>query len=373
MIPDRVLDRRTLNRALLARQLLLARQSMPVLDAVAHLVGLQAQAPMPPYFGLWSRLAGFDPGGLAKLLVERRVVRTPLLRATIHLATAADCRSLRRLLQPVFDRALVSHPERSAELARVDRAELASAGRELLAAKPATSKALGQLLAQRWPDRDPAALAYGVQQLVPLVQVPPRGVWGASGQASWTTVDTWLGAPGGAALAASDLVRRYLAAFGPALVADVQHWSGLPGLAEVVEPMGLRTFRDEHGRTLYDLPEAPLPDPHTPAPVRFVAPFDNLVIGHADRTRVITDAHRRRVFTINGIVHGTVLVDGFVAGSWRLEQTRTAATLTVTPFQRLPGAGRAALESEGMDLLAFAAPEAATRDLRFAPGVQALS
>lgn len=362
-----ILDRRTLNRALLERQLLLARRTVPVLAAVAHLVGLQAQAPMPPYFGLWSRLVGFDPDQLGRLLVDRRVVRAPLLRGTIHLVTAADCRPLRRLVQPVFDRMFLANPDRSAALTGLDRATLAAAGAGLLAELPRTGKALGSLLAERWPDRDPAALAYGVQCLVPLVQVPPRGVWGASGQPTWTTVDAWLDGSPDQPLLAEELVRRYLAAFGPALVADLQHWSGLTGLAEVVTRMELRTFQDEQGRRLYDLPEAPLPAPDTEAPARFVAPFDNLLIGHADRTRVISDEHRRRVFTVNGIVKGTVLVDGFVAGSWRLDQPRTGAVLTVEPFAPLSTADREALESEGAELLRFAAGPAADHDLRFAP------
>lgn len=362
-----ILDRRTLNRALLERQLLLRRRRMPVLDAVRHLVGLQAQAPTPPYFGLWSRLAGFDPDGLSQLLVTRRVVRAPLLRATIHLVVAGDCPPLRRLLQPIFDRALVSNPDRSPALVGIYRPALASAAGRLLAEQPRTSKALGAELAQHWPDHPPAALAYGAQQLLALVQVPPRGVWGAAGQPSWTTVDSWLGtAPDPPALAAEELVRRYLAAFGPAAVADAQHWSGLPGLAEVVERMDLRRYRDERGRVLFDLPEATLPDPDTPAPARLVAPFDNLVIGHADRTRVISDDHRRRVFTINGIVKGTVLVDGFVAGSWRLDQRQSAATLAVEPFVRLAAADRAAVAAEAGRLLEFAAPAGASHELQLA-------
>lgn len=359
-----ILDQRTLNRALLERQLLLRRHRLPVLDAVRHLVGLQAQAPTPPYFGLWSRLEGFVPDQLSQLLVARDAVRAPAMRATIHLLAAEDAPPLRRLLQPVFDRALVN-PDRAGPLAGIDLPALAGAAGRLLAEQPRTSKALGAQLAEHWPDRPPAALAYGAQQLLALVQVPPRGLWGAAGSPAWTTVDTWLGTPPDPpALAAAKLLRRYLAAFGPATVTDAQHWSGLPGLAEVVEP-DLRRYWDERGRVLFDLPEATLPDPDTPAPARFVAPFDNLVIGHADRTRVISDEHRRRVFTINGIVKGTVLVDGFVAGCWRLDQTRTATTLAVEPFARLARADRAAVAAEADRLLEFAAPAGAARQLRY--------
>lgn len=359
-----ILDRRTLNRALLERQLLLARQAMPALDAVTHLVGLQAQAPTPPYLGLWSRLAGFHPEALARLLVERRAVRASLMRGTIHLVAAPDCLPLRRLLQPLYERFLHVDSGRNPVLDGLDRGELAAAGRSLLAEQPQTARALGGLLAERWPGRDPAALAWAVHQLLPVLQVPPRGVWGASGPAAWTTVDAWLGRTPGRAMPPGRLVRRYLAAFGPAAVADVQHWSGLTGLGEVVARLRLRRFRDEHGRTLYDLPDAPLPDPDTPAPVRFVAPFDNLLLGHADRTRVITDDHRRRVFTVNGIVKGTILVDGFVAGSWRIDRDRATATLTVEPFVSLSTPDREAVEVEGTALLDVAAAGAAAREVR---------
>jgi hypothetical protein len=372
MATDPLLDRRTLNRALLERQLLLHRHAMPVLDAVGHLIGLQAQAPTPPYFGLWSRLVDFDPVALSRLLVARQVVRAPLMRVTIHLVTAPDCLPLRGLLRPLFDRAFPANPEHSRTLAGIDRDKLAAAGRELLDAgsetgTPLTSKALGLLLAERWPGSPPRALAYGVAHLLPLVQVPPRGVWGASGPPAWACADSWLDAGWPVAAAAESLVRRYLAGFGPAAVADLQQWCGLTGLGEVVEGMPLRTFRDEQGRRLYDLPDARLPDPDTPAPVRFVAPFDNLLLSHADRTRIIADEHRPRVFTVNGIIKGTVLVDGFVAGVWKLDQQRSATTLTVQPFRKLSTRDRRAVEAEAAALVRFAAPTAATSEIRFVP------
>jgi winged helix DNA-binding protein len=359
-----ILDRRTLNRALLERQLLLRRHSMPVLDAVGHLIGLQAQAPTPPYFGLWTRLTGFDPAELSRLLVERRVVRASLMRVTIHLVAAPDCLPLWHLLRPIFDRAVLANPQHGPVLAAIDRDKLAAAGRALLTQQPRTSKALGELLAQRWPDADPRSLAYGIQGLLPLVQVPPRGVWGASGPPAWTAAESWVDRPA-AELPAAGLVRRYLAAFGPAAVADIQHWCGLGGFGEVVKKLPLRTFRDEQGRLLYDLPAAPLPDPDTPAPIRFVAPFDNLLLSHAERTRIISDEHRRRVFTVNGIIKGTVLVDGFVAAIWKVDQRRSAATLTIEPLVTLSTQDRQAIEAEGAALLSFAAPTAATGDIRF--------
>ncbi|HEY8472809.1 MAG TPA: winged helix DNA-binding domain-containing protein [Natronosporangium sp.] len=358
-----LLDRRTLNRALLDRQLLLRRHVMAPLDAVRHLIGLQAQAPTPPYYGLWSRLARFDPAELSGLLERRSVVRATLLRGTIHLVAAEDCLPLHALLRPLLDRLLLANPQHATTLADIDRDKLAAAGRELLSGPPLTGKALGERLAERWPDRDGRGLAYGVQYLVPVVQAPPRGLWGRSGQPAWVCAEAWLGQPATPAMPPAVLVRRYLAAFGPASVADLQHWSGLTNLGEVVKQLPLRTFRDEHGRTLYDVDGAPLPDPDTPAPVRFVAPFDNLLLSHADRTRIISDEHRPRVFTVNGIIKGTVLVDGFVAATWRLDQQRKRATLTVEPFGRLSSRDRAAVEAEGTALLEFAAPTADHREL----------
>jgi hypothetical protein len=224
---------------------------------------------------------------------------------------------------------------------------------------------LGKRLARHWPDRNPAALANAVRTYVPLVQVPPRAVWGRTGAARHTPADTWLPRRPGPEPGIDELVRRYLAAFGPASVADVQSWSGLTRLGEVVDRMrpGLRGFRDGNGVELFDLPRAPRPDPDTPAPVRLVAPFDNLTLGHADRDRIIGAAERKRLFTVNGVMPGTVLVDGFVAGSWRLDQRKDAAVLRVEPFSAWPARVVDDVVAEGGRLLAFAAPGVAA-DIR---------
>ncbi len=361
-----VLSLRALNRATLARQMLLERCRLPALDAVERLVGLQAQAPLPPYFGLWARLVDFRPDELAGLLENRSVVRIALMRSTIHLVSGRDARMLRPLVQPVLDRGLTGVYGRP--LDGMDVAALATAGRALVEERPRTFSELGTLLRTRWPDREPNALAQAVRTTVPLVQVPPRGLWGGSGQAAHTSVESWLGAPLEPQPSAAELVRRYLAAFGPASVRDIQQWSGLTRLGAVVKQLRpeLHSYRDEHGRELFDLPEAPRPDPDTPAPVRLVAEFDNLVLSHADRTRVIADEHRPGVFTINGVIPGTVLVDGFVRGTWRVNRRRGAAVLSVQPFVRLTRQVRKDVEAEGERLLAFAAPEAATRSLEFA-------
>jgi hypothetical protein len=370
-----VLSLRALNRALLDRQMLLRRVPLPdagpraerVIETIEHLAGLQAQAPFPPYYGLSSRLAGFRPGDLAELILSRRVVRIALMRGTIHLVSARDCLMLRPLVQPVLDRGMSAVFGR--QLTGVDAAALAAAARILVEEKPRTFSELGALLHGRWPDHAPAALAQGVRALVPLVQVPPRAVWGAAGQAAHTSAESWLGGSLEASPRQEDLVTRYLAAFGPATVMDMQAWSGLTRLREAVERLrpGLRTFRDEQGAELFDLPDAGRPDPDVPAPVRLVAEFDNLILSHADRARIISESSRKRIFTRNGIFPGTVLVDGFVVGMWRLARSRRAAALIIEMFEPLGERDRDAVISEGGRLLAFAAPDAPAHDIQFAP------
>jgi hypothetical protein len=369
------LSRRALNRALLGRQLLLRRDPLPgaagpragrVIETVEHLVGLQAQAPFPPYYGLWSRLDGFRPGDLSGLILERRVVRIALMRGTIHLVSADDCLRLRPAVQSVLERGLRANFGR--QLTDVDRAALARAGRALVEDRPMTLHELGGALAPRWPQYPPNALAQGVRALVPLVQVPPRAVWGQAGQAAHTSAEAWLGRPLQAVTSLEAVVLRYVAAFGPATVADAQAWSGLTGLREVVGRLGpqLRTFRDEQGRELFDLPDAPRPDPDTPAPVRLVAEFDNLVLSHSDRTRVISEPDRQRLYSRNGIFPGTVLIDGFVRGMWRVTTARGAAVLAIELFREADG-DRDAVAAEGEHLLEFAAPGSPDAEVRFGP------
>ncbi|MEU7022154.1 winged helix DNA-binding domain-containing protein [Streptomyces sp. NPDC046203] len=360
-----VLDRRTLNRSLLTRQLLTTRAELSASQALGHLVGMQSQAPNPPYIGLWTRLAGFRTDDLARLISDREAVRLVLMRGTIHLVTADDCLALRPVLQNSLERSLKG--AFGCKLEELDTAQVVSYGRELVEEEPLTLGGLGARLAERWPDRDPFALANAVRNLVPLVQVPPRGLWGESGQAVHTTAESWLGRPLAADTAPDTLVERYLAAFGPATVKDIQAWSGMTRLADAVTRLRprLRSFRDENGQELIDLADAPLPDPDTPVPVRFLPEFDNILLSHADRSRIITEERRKRVFTRNGLIKSTFLVDGFVSGLWRIEQHRTTATLLLEPFQQLRARDRDALAAEGERLLSFAAASATTRDVRF--------
>jgi hypothetical protein len=367
-VAERVLTPYELNRALLARQLLLRRWELSAAEAIEHLVGMQAQAPKPPYVGLWTRLEGFHPDELARLILDRRAVRIALMRNTVHLVTARDYLALRPLVQPVIDRGLYANRADRAGIEGVDIEALVAAGRALLEERPRAAKELGELLRERWPDCDPASLARAIRHLVPLVQVPPRGVWGKSGQTVHTTAEAWLGRPLDPHPSLDEMVVRYLGAFGPATVKDVQTWSGLTRLAQVFDWLRprLRTFRDEHGKELFDLPDAPRPDPDTPSPPRFLPEFDNLILSHADRTRVITDDYRKLIASKNGMVPATVLVDGFVRGTWKTERTRGQAMLMIEPFESLSKEDRDALSEEGERLIRFAEEDAEAFGVRFA-------
>jgi hypothetical protein len=351
MAPE-TLSRRALNRATLDRQLLLSRTSLPLLDAVEHLVGLQAQTPHSWYHGLWCRLSSFDPHELASLLVDRAVVRMALMRSTIHLVTAADVRWLRPLTQPAIERSTMGAFGKN--LVGIDADKLIAAGREVLADRPMIFSELGRALAERWPDRDPASLAQAIRAWVPLVQVPPRGVWGRSGRAAHTTIEAWLGTGVDPNPSVDRLVLRYLAAFGPASVKDAQTWCGLTRLAEVFGRLDLVPFRDDAGRELFDLPDAPRPDPDTPAPPVFLYDFDNLLLSHADRSRVVTAEATQQDYGDN-IQPSILLVDGFTAGEWKLTRSRGVATLTIRPFTRLSKKDTSPVAAEGARLLDFAA------------------
>jgi winged helix DNA-binding protein len=360
-----VLGRRALNRALLARQMLLRRSTLSATEAIEHLVGMQAQAPNAPYVGLWSRLADFHPDQLAMLIKMRQAVRVPLMRTTLHLVTAEDCLALRPVVQSVLERGFYTGSPFGKRLLGMDIEALLAFGRELLETQPRTTAALAVLLQQRYPERDAASLAHAVRYLLPLVQLPPRGVWGVGGQATWTTVEHWLGRPLQPSTDPDGMILRYLGAFGPASINDIQAWCWLTRLREVVEQLRpqLRVFRDEQGNELFDLPEAPRPDPDTPAPPRFLPEYDNLLLSHADRARVIADQDRARVFT-----KGAFLIDGFVHGTWAIVKRRGQATLRIEPFTPLSAQDRDELTAEGARLLDFAATEAGTHDIQFISG-----
>lgn len=368
---NEVLSLRALNRALLARQMLLSRVKLSAAGAIERLAGMQAQAPLAPYIGLWTRLEGFHPDELAELIAGRQAVRGSLMRATVHLVTARDCLTLYPLVRPVLERGFYSGSPFGRRLAGMDVAPVLAAGRALLDERPRTRIELRRLLGPRWPERDADALAYAISYLVPTVQVPPRGLWGASGQATLAATETWLGRSVDPAPSSDDMVMCYLAAFGPASIADAQVWSGLTRLRETFERLRpqLLTFRDERGTELFDLPDAPRPDPETPAPPRFLPEYDNLLLSHADRTRVMAAERQVPLMPGNGGSSGMVLLDGFFHALWKITRHEDSATLRITPFVPLSAQNRDALAEEGTGLLAFAASDAQTHDVEFMPAV----
>jgi hypothetical protein len=328
---------------------------------VERLVTMQAQNPLDPYVALWSRLDGFQPDELSSLIAERRAVRIGLLRNTLHLATADDARRLWPLFRPIRERGWSSSPF-TKQLPGIDMDAVLTASRDLLEAQPQTTSALGKRLHERWPGHDPVPLGYVARFLLPTVQLPPRGLWGRSGRPTWTTLEAWTGQPLSSDETPDAAVLRYLGAFGPATVADIRIWSWLPGLREVVERLRPRlvTFRDEIGRELFDLPDAPRPDADTPAPPRFLPEYDNLLLSHDDRSRVIPELAIGR---LTGWV-GSFLVDGHVRGQWRIDHGKVA-TIIIEPFEALADQETDELASEAARLLEFMAPIADERRVEF--------
>jgi len=363
---ERILTLRELNRATLARQLLLERARLPALDAIKRVVGLQAQLPNPPYVGLWSRLQSFQRGDLTSLIEDRQVVRATMMRSTLHLMTAEDYILLRPALQPALTRAM--HAFFGARAKDIDVDQIVAAARAYVLEQPRTFVQLRATLAELFPDIDPALLAYAVRAHLPLVQIPPGGRWGFTGSPAHAEASAWLGRP----LAARtdglrSLVLRYLAAFGPATVKDVQTWSGLVGLKDVIAELKplICTFRDERGNELFDLPASPRPPANVIAPVRFLPEFDNLLLSHADRGRVVPDKYRASIFLTVGRVRATFLVDGFVRGTWKIERARDAARLIIEPFEPLPDEVRNDLVAEGEQLIRFIEDSAETFEIQF--------
>jgi len=364
-----VLSSRALNRATLQRQLLLSRSAIDPVRAVSELVGLQAQNPLDPYLALWSRLDAFEPHRLGDLIEDRALVRIVVMRGTIHLVTADDALFLRPLTQPVLDAEIARHSEFAPALVGVDMEPVLAFARPLLSEEPMSGQRLRAALANEFPDLHAAALAYACRCLLPLVQVPPRGVWGKSLQVTSTPLESWVQRPLSSTSTLDELVLRYLAAFGPATVADVAAWSRLTGFAGVLERLRpqLLTFRDERGRELFDLPDAPRPDPDVPAPVRFLPEYDNVLLAHADRSRFCAD-DRRRFAAAAGPFKGSVLVDGMVEAIWHSEQdAATKAVTIVVEHFRLSREQQAEVEAEAAAVVRFWHPSASAHDVRLVP------
>ena len=342
-VADRVLTLRELNRATLARQLLLERKRLSPKTVIERLVGMQAQWPPAPYVGIWARTTNFRPGTLERLLASAEIVKAPVMRQTLHLLTPRDYALARSAMSEM------NFPWETA-LAK----SLAPSVRSLAAAGPVT-------------------LAEGVAYIE-----REHGLTGLAGRRAWRAARAsahllhhhetalWRARPEGRFVALdepeahdptearAELVRRYLAAFGPSTRRDMVQWSmmhvpAIQRALDLLEP--LRRFRDEQRRELLDVPRALLPDPETPAPVRFLPKWDNVLLAWADRTRILPERHRRTVIGANGDVAQTFLVDGFVAGTWRVVDDR----VVVEPFARLERAVRSEVEDEASRLEAFLA------------------
>jgi hypothetical protein len=369
--PHDVLTVRRLNRATLARQMLLRRERSSVAEAVERLCGMQAQEPRLPFPGLWSRLHGFRREDLHRALHDRTVVRSTLMRGTLHLMSAADYIAHRMTLQPMLTRSLALLGTRAEGL---DADEVLPVARALLGETPRTFSELRAALVEAFPDSNDRALGFMVRMSLPLVMIPTEERWAFPADSRFGLAEHWLGTAVSNEANTEALVLRYLAAFGPATAGDVQQWSGLQGVKPVLESLRPRLvlFQDERGRTLFDLPDAPRPAEETPAPPRFLPEFDNLVLSHTDRTRVLADKHRQFVLGAkNGRIPATFLVDGWVAGTWRVERKREAATLAMTPFDPLPKNVAATLAEEGDALLRFLEDDAVTFDVRQNPPLNA--
>jgi hypothetical protein len=354
VVAKRALTLADLNRALLARQLLLERTPARVSKAVEQLAGLQAQYSPSPYLTLLARLDGFERTQLTTALERKQVVKALLMRGTLHIVTPRDYwafTAARRDLvadywPPAYEKIL---PKRSIT-------RIAAATIQELRDGPRTFAEIRELLQPHAPEGVSTTFLWRrVQGQERVVHAPPSGTWGYHSDGVYEAADAVLrGAPPNAASAREHLIRRYLAVFGPATAADVAQWAGIQrtgGISTTLAEMKLRTFMDERGKTLYDLLRAPLPDPETPAPPRLVPRCDNLMLSHADRTRVLGDVPVARIVTTNALVHATILVEGFVAGTWQLEKGR----VRLDPFARLSRAVTRALRLEAERIEAFVA------------------
>ena len=343
---------RELNRAALARQCLLERQKTGVVDAVDRLGGLQAQEPRPPFVALWSRLEGFERDELGAALRKGQILRAMLFRATLHLVSRKRYAALRPTLDDVMTRAMTGALKGRDE--GLDLAKVLPAAEKLVGKAPRTFNELRAELSSKFPKVNERALGYAVRTQLPLAMVATDDAWAFPRDAAF--------APAGVRLRKPDLeqlVLFHLGAFGPASVADVQRWSGVKDLKPVLD--GLReqlvTFKDGR-RELFDLPDAPRPGEDVEAPPRFLADFDSLVLAHDDRTRLIADKHKPKIASRNLRIPAMVLWDGFAAGTWKIERKRGVATVTVTPFAKLPRGAAKAIEPEALALAGFAEPEA---------------
>ncbi len=359
-----ILTLRQLNRATLARQMLLERENISVPIAIERLAGMQAQLASAPFIGLWTRLHNFEREDLANLLANKTIVKASLMRATLHLFSADDFVHFRATIQPVLDAAGETITQRMG--AEFDRKKLLTTARKFIAAQPRTFAEITEMVTALMPDVEAGALRYTVRTKIPMVQVPIAGGWSFSSKPAFTLAEDWLGRSLETKDFLPELVKRYLAAFGPASVTDAQTWLGLK-LKETFEKLRpeLITYRDENRRELFDLPDAPLPDESVIAPIRFLPEFDNMLLSHSNRKRIVADEFRAKVYLPALRVAATILVDGFVSAAWKIEKTKTATTLVIDPFTNLAKKDRTVMVAEAEQLIRFIEPNAKKYEIKF--------
>lgn len=350
--PSGRLTRDELNRATLARQHLLERTEQSAFEVIEHLVAMQSQVPGAPFTGLWSRIVDFDFAALDALMLDHTVVRMLTLRSTVHLMTAEDAAGFRPLVQVVLDREYRSVRKKALDAAGVDPDEVAARARELLATQHLSAAQIADVTHAEWPAAPREHVSAIPRLFLPTVQVTPRGLWGRSGQATFAMFDDWTGRrleP----YALEYVVKRYLAAYGPATVKDAQRWCGLTKLKAVFDGLGdeLVVFEGPTGERLYDLPDAPRPAADTPAPVRILPEYDNVGLAYADRTRIVDADRQMSLLAGPQIIGPTVLVDGRMEATVRIERDKTGARFLVRPFTSLDRGERDAVEAEAVALL----------------------
>ncbi|MDT7784946.1 MAG: hypothetical protein QOF58_3365 [Pseudonocardiales bacterium] len=351
------LSNRTLNRTLLARQLLLERTSMPIVEAVEHLGGLHAQAPVPPYLALWTRLKPFKFDALSKLIIDKSLVRMTLWRGTLHLISASDVYLMRTALQPELNK-WARNVMPPADRVEIDLDKLTRITREFVDTEPRTVAEIGAHLEEHFPEARARELSTQAQMLVPMIQVPPRGIWGVGGIPQNIAMTTWLGKDLPAEAAVAELITRYLRVFGPATLADMQAWSRLIGLKAHAADLDLVEYRSEAGKVLLDVPDGVIVDESTPAPARLLPAFDSVMFGHADKTRIMSDEARARWGAVrNAVFPPTFLVDGFVRGTWNVVEAKDTATLTIEPYFKTFKKDMAGVVREAKAVLKVMAPK----------------
>ncbi|MFE3192044.1 winged helix DNA-binding domain-containing protein [Nocardia sp. NPDC059240] len=363
------LSNRILNRTLLARQHLLERSTLGVPDLCDHLIGLQAQDMLPPFVALWSRTVDFDPEVVSKALDDRSLVRITLMRGTIHLVTPPDALRIAPHIQPELEKIPFRKGFNFGALVGLDPEEVRAHGESVLGDEPTPAATLREHAAALYPDRDPGAIVQAWLYQLPVLQTPPRGRWGDSSRPVWSRVHPWLGAHPDPNYPLPELLLRYLRAFGPATTMDMQTWSKLTGMKKAVEQLGdrVRTYTDERGRTLYDAADATLADPDQAAPVRLLGWYDNAILSHQDRSRIVPDGNAPPLRAFANQV-SPVLVDGYLTGVYKVFTKGDTARLRIAPHTAWSAADRAAVEAEAAALLDFLEPDRTHSVEILAPG-----